>query len=1117
MANFIVDILIDENDGNVSAGDLSLREALSLASAGDTITFDSSLASLDAGFGLGTIGLQLGALLVDQAVTITGLGADSLTISGENLSRVFTIDDGNSNTLLDVSISGLTIANGNTQGAGGGIFNREALALSNSTVSNNTAADAGGGIANDLGTLTLTNSVITSNTAAGTGSGNFPGVGGGLFNRLTYGSTDYGTVQVIDSTISNNTAAVFGGGIFNAGTSFDITGSTISGNTAGDRGGGIFNSDYQLTVANSTISGNAANGSGGGIYNFDDLSVTGSTITGNTADSDGNGTGNGGGIATQVYANTVITDSTIAGNGAAPNTADPGVIDANISGPYVDGGNNTIGGPGAGPFTSLTVDTLVDEDDGDYSAGDLSLREALKLLESGGTIDFDAQLVNQDIGLGLGVLELTYLDNLGEVTIDKSVTITGLGADSLSIGGLLTIEDSGSNTVSDVVISDLDIVSIKNYGADNLTLTNVVVGSIETGFFNPDAMFTANNIRTGGITNYYGNVAIYDSLITNGIGIDNIEGDVLVSGTTISGNTSTQDGGGIYSFAGAVEVINSTITNNSANGVGGGIYARGSITITDSIISSNTGGGLYVRGNGTLIDSSVIDNTGGGVTLESGSFTQSGSTIANNTPYDIIGVNRPPVAADDAYSLDEDTSLVVDINASILLNDSDPDIGDGSSIIANLPFSNVMVDVVAAPQFGSLILSRDGTFTYTPDANFNGTDSFTYRFDDGSGGSDTATVSLTVNPINDAPTAIDDVAATLAGNSVAIHALANDIDIDGDALTINAVSAAANGSVVINPDGTLTYTPNAGFSGTDSFSYTLSDGSLSDTATVSITVEPPQPDTIGEYGTIDDLNHQWQTITLDHSYINPVVIVSDPSLNGSDPAAVRLQNVTANSFDIQLQEPKYRDTWHINESVSYIVIEAGDWTLADGTRISAGNRDTNRLTSSSSGFSKVDLTGFDTTPTILSQVQTANGSDWVVTRTRNLSNNGFSVAMQEEEALNNGSHVTETIGWLAIDQGIASDGDTLLQGGTTDRSVNHKPSNIDFQANFDVAPALIAKLSSWYGSDTANLRLGSISNTGFNVQVYEEKSLDNEITHTTEAVSFLALDTQFGTLSGFNI
>ena len=282
--------------------------------------------------------------------------------------------------------------------------------------------------------------------------------------------------------------------------------------------------------------------------------------------------------------------------------------------------------------------------------------------------------------------------------------------------------------------------------------------------------------------------------------------------------------------------------------------------------------------------------------------------------------------------------------------------------------------------------------------------------------------------------------------------------------------------------------------------------------------EPPadEPDSvsIGEYGTVN-LNHRWQTIRLTGSYVNPVVIVSDPTLKGSDPVAPRLRNVTGNSFQIRLQEPNYKDDWHTNETVSYVVVEAGDWELADGTRISAGTTNSNRLTSD--GFDHVDLTGFDAAPAVLSQVQTYNGSDWVTTRIDERTATRFKFGLQEEEALNNGSHVYERVGWLAMDPGIANDGDTLLQGGLTNRRYTHQRSTVSFNADFDTTPSLIAKLGSFYGSDSANLRLDTIGRNSFGVRVAEEQSRDSELDHVQESVAFLALEGSSGNLSGLAV
>ncbi|WP_373018656.1 retention module-containing protein, partial [Thiomicrorhabdus sp.] len=202
-------------------------------------------------------------------------------------------------------------------------------------------------------------------------------------------------------------------------------------------------------------------------------------------------------------------------------------------------------------------------------------------------------------------------------------------------------------------------------------------------------------------------------------------------------------------------------------------------------------------------------------------------------------VNAPPVAADDSAVLNEDASQVIDI----LANDTDL---DGDTLI---------VQGVTQPENGTVVINEDGTVTYTPYENFNGTDSFTYTVVDGNGGSDTALVSLTVNPQNDPPVAVDDVATLDEDSSAVIEVLANDTDLDGDTLSVQSVTQPENGSVVINADGTVTYTPVANYNGTDSFTYVMVDGNGgSDTAVVNLTINPANdvPVAVDDQFTLDE-------------------------------------------------------------------------------------------------------------------------------------------------------------------------------------------------------------------------------------------------------------------------
>jgi VCBS repeat-containing protein len=196
--------------------------------------------------------------------------------------------------------------------------------------------------------------------------------------------------------------------------------------------------------------------------------------------------------------------------------------------------------------------------------------------------------------------------------------------------------------------------------------------------------------------------------------------------------------------------------------------------------------------------------------------------------------NFMPLAEDDAAITDENSQLTVTA-PGVLSNDSDLDVGD-TLTVTSVDTSGTVGAVTA--------WNADGSFTYDPDEQFeylqaggSATDSFTYVVSDGYGGNDTATVTVTVNGVNDPPVAVNDSAITKKDTSVVINVLSNDSDLDfGDILTVDSVTQGTNGSVS-NNGSYVTYTPATGFNGTDSFSYTVSDGNGgTDTATVNITV-----------------------------------------------------------------------------------------------------------------------------------------------------------------------------------------------------------------------------------------------------------------------------------------
>ena len=122
--------------------------------------------------------------------------------------------------------------------------------------------------------------------------------------------------------------------------------------------------------------------------------------------------------------------------------------------------------------------------------------------------------------------------------------------------------------------------------------------------------------------------------------------------------------------------------------------------------------------------------------------------------------------------------------------------------------------------------AETGEVTYTPDENYNGADSFTYTISDGNGGFSTATVSLTVDPVNDNPVTVDDVVSGSEDNVMTFSAasiLGNDSDLDGDSLSVDSFTQPEGGTLTLE-DGTFTFTPNENWNGETAFDYTVSDG-----------------------------------------------------------------------------------------------------------------------------------------------------------------------------------------------------------------------------------------------------------------------------------------------------
>ena len=180
----------------------------------------------------------------------------------------------------------------------------------------------------------------------------------------------------------------------------------------------------------------------------------------------------------------------------------------------------------------------------------------------------------------------------------------------------------------------------------------------------------------------------------------------------------------------------------------------------------------------------------------------------------LIDIPPPPPA--DQLIAGDDTGIVAEdgtTDIAVLANDSDPDGG--------------AISVTGVDRSGARHAPRStptGRITYTPDPDYNGSDTFDYTIANGAADTATGTVSMTITPVNDAPLAVADSLVTATDTAAGIAVLANDTDVDGDPLTVTAVSTPSHGTAGIGPDGSITYPPVDGFAGNDSFTYDISDG-----------------------------------------------------------------------------------------------------------------------------------------------------------------------------------------------------------------------------------------------------------------------------------------------------
>ncbi|MEN4053649.1 tandem-95 repeat protein [Sulfurimonas sp. NWX79] len=344
--------------------------------------------------------------------------------------------------------------------------------------------------------------------------------------------------------------------------------------------------------------------------------------------------------------------------------------------------------------------------------------------------------------------------------------------------------------------------------------------------------------------------------------------------------------------------LNITLTATDVDN--GAILTLLSATATDGTNSANVT--ITDAANGLI----TFNAAEAGTYILSYTFSDEYNATVDGTHTVLVTLSDAPVATADTVTIPEDTNATIDV----LANDTD----DNNAIAS--------VEIVSEATNGVTVVETNNSVTYRPNPNFNGTDYFTYKVTDEDGGFDEANVTVTITAVNDAPAAVDDVNTTQEDTNITFNVVANDSDADGDDFNITAVSQGENGSVTFDvASGTVTYSPDANFNGVDTFAYTISDGTLEDNATVTITVTPVNDRPVFDVALAD--------ITVDEdSNISLVDInVSDPD---DDNLTLTAYSETPNIATATIENGKLKITLVPNAyGTATIDVNVSDGTVAE--------------------------------------------------------------------------------------------------------------------------------------------------------------------------------------------
>jgi gliding motility-associated-like protein len=375
-----------------------------------------------------------------------------------------------------------------------------------------------------------------------------------------------------------------------------------------------------------------------------------------------------------------------------------------------------------------------------------------------------------------------------------SIIVDNVDDIPLAVNDVLSVNEDGSKTF-DLLVNDTGL------GDGGLVVTIPTNGKHGTAIVNID-----NTITYTPAADYYGNDTITYQVC-------DVDGDCATAQVIITVNSVDDTPLAVNDNVNVNEDSNVS-TDVSLNDTGLG---DGGLVVT--VTNGPTHGGVSI--SGTTVTYTPTANYHGTDSYTYQICDGDGDCSTATVNVTVNSVNDVPIAVNDTATVNEDFNVSTDVSAN------DTGLGDGG----------LVVSITTGPTHGAVSVSGT-TVTYTPTANYHGTDSYIYQICDGDGDCSTATVDITVNSLNDAPVALNDNISTMENTPVKLSVLSNDAGLGDGGLIVTIGVNPLHGTAVVNGDNTITYTPTAGYLGLDSYTYQVCDGDGDcSTAIVSVIVD----------------------------------------------------------------------------------------------------------------------------------------------------------------------------------------------------------------------------------------------------------------------------------------